>query len=95
MKNSVEMGSDKAGDILSDAATETANVAEKVGRLAASATQSIKDLTAQFADGKVPSDADFAAARRSKRRSGTERNRHSRNTGRKYIQAHHHGSCCC
>ncbi|MFK0383382.1 LysM peptidoglycan-binding domain-containing protein [Agrobacterium sp. NPDC090273] len=64
VKNSVEMGGDKAGDILSDAATETANVAEKVGRLAASATQSIKDLTGQFADGEVPSDADFAAARK-------------------------------
>jgi len=64
VKNSVEMGSDKAGDILSDAAQETANIADKVGRLAASATQSIKDLTTLFADGKVPSDADFAAARK-------------------------------
>ncbi|MQB02906.1 LysM peptidoglycan-binding domain-containing protein [Agrobacterium tumefaciens] len=64
VKNSVEMGSDKAGDILSDAAQETANIADKVGRLAASATQSIKDLTTLFADSKVPSDADFAAARK-------------------------------
>lgn len=64
VKNSVEMGADKAGDILSDAATETANIAEKVGRLAASSTQSIKDLTALFSDGKVPSDQDFAAARK-------------------------------
>ncbi len=64
VKNSVEMGSDKAGDILSDAAQETANIADKVGRLAVSATQSIKDLTTLFADSKVPSDADFAAARK-------------------------------
>ncbi|MDA5632450.1 MULTISPECIES: LysM peptidoglycan-binding domain-containing protein [Rhizobium/Agrobacterium group] len=64
VKNSVEMGGDKAGDILSDAAEETANIADKVGRLAASATQSIKDLTTLFADSKVPSDADFAAARK-------------------------------
>lgn len=64
VKNSVEIGSDKAGDILSDAAQETANIADKVGRLAASATQSIKDLTTLFADSKVPSDADFAAARK-------------------------------
>ncbi|WP_035198064.1 LysM peptidoglycan-binding domain-containing protein [Agrobacterium tumefaciens] len=64
VKNSVEMVSDKAGDILSDAAQETANIADKVGRLAASATQSIKDLTTLFADSKVPSDADFAAARK-------------------------------
>ncbi|MGP4665803.1 LysM peptidoglycan-binding domain-containing protein [Agrobacterium pusense] len=64
VKNSVEMGADKAGDILSDAAEETANIADKVGRLAASATQSIKDLTTLFADSKVPSDADFAAARK-------------------------------
>jgi nucleoid-associated protein YgaU/ElaB/YqjD/DUF883 family membrane-anchored ribosome-binding protein len=64
VKNSVEMGGDKAGDILSDAAEETANIADKVGRLAASATQSIKDLTTLFADSKVPSDADFATARK-------------------------------
>ncbi|UXT48426.1 LysM peptidoglycan-binding domain-containing protein [Agrobacterium tumefaciens] len=64
VKNSVEMGGDKAGDILSDAAEETANIADKVGRLAASATQSIKDLAGLFADEKVPSDADFAAARK-------------------------------
>lgn len=64
VKNSVEMGADKAGDILSDAAEETANIADKVGRRAASATQSIKDLTTLFADSKVPSDADFAAARK-------------------------------
>lgn len=64
VKNSVEMGADKAGDILSDAAEETANIADKVGRLAASATQSIKDMTTLFADNKVPSDADFAAARK-------------------------------
>ncbi|KAA3504518.1 LysM peptidoglycan-binding domain-containing protein [Rhizobium rhizogenes] len=64
VKNSVEMGGDKAGDILSDAAEETANIADKVGRLAASATQSIKDLTTLFTDSKVPSDADFAAARK-------------------------------
>lgn len=64
VKNSVEMGGDKAGDILSDAAEETANIADKVGRLAASATQSIKDMASLFADNKVPSDADFAAARK-------------------------------
>ncbi|MFB7145082.1 LysM peptidoglycan-binding domain-containing protein [Agrobacterium deltaense] len=64
VKNSVEMGADKAGEILSDAAEETANIADKVGRRAASATQSIKDLTTLFADSKVPSDADFAAARK-------------------------------
>ncbi|MDZ7926600.1 MAG: LysM peptidoglycan-binding domain-containing protein [Agrobacterium sp.] len=64
VKNSVEMGGDKAGDILSDAAQETTNIADKVGRLAASATQSIKDMTTLFADSKVPSDADFAAARK-------------------------------
>lgn len=64
VKNSVEMGADKAGDILSDAAEETANIADKVGRRAASATQSIKDLTTLFADSKVPSDADFSAARK-------------------------------
>ncbi|KVK55926.1 peptidoglycan-binding protein LysM [Agrobacterium deltaense] len=64
VKNSVEMGADKAGDILSDAAEETANIADKVGRRAASATQSIKDLTTLFSDSKVPSDADFAAARK-------------------------------
>ncbi|EMS98419.1 hypothetical protein H009_06652 [Agrobacterium tumefaciens str. Cherry 2E-2-2] len=64
VKNSVEMGADKAGDILSDAAEETANIADKVGRRAASATQSIKDLTTLFADSKVPSDADFATARK-------------------------------
>ncbi len=64
VKNSVEMGADKAGDILSDAAEETANIADKVGRRAASATQSIKDLSGLFADNKVPSDADFAAARK-------------------------------
>ncbi|MCZ4430838.1 LysM peptidoglycan-binding domain-containing protein [Agrobacterium sp. SOY23] len=64
VKNSVEMGGDKAGDILSDAAEETANIADKVGRLAASATQSIKDMASLFADNKVPSDADFATARK-------------------------------
>ncbi|CUX52110.1 MULTISPECIES: LysM peptidoglycan-binding domain-containing protein [Agrobacterium] len=64
VKNSVEMGADKAGDILSDAAEETANIADKVGRRAASATQSIKDMASLFADNKVPSDADFAAARK-------------------------------
>ena len=64
VKNSVEMGGDKAGDILTDAAEETANIADKVGRLAASATQSIKDLSGLFADSKVPSDADFATARK-------------------------------
>lgn len=64
VKNSVEMGGDKAGDILSDAAEETANIADKVGRRAASATQSIKDMASLFADNKVPSDADFAAARK-------------------------------
>jgi len=64
VKNSVEMGADKAGDILSDAAEETANIADKVGRRAASATQSIKDMASLFADNNVPSDADFAAARK-------------------------------
>jgi nucleoid-associated protein YgaU len=64
VKNSVEMGGEKAGDLLSDAAQETANVADKVGRLAASATQSIKDLTSQFADNKVPTNEEFAAARK-------------------------------
>lgn len=67
VKNSVEMGADKAGDILSDAAEETASIADKVGRRAASATQSIKDMASLFADNKVPSDADFAAARKRSR----------------------------
>ena len=64
VKNSVEMGGEKAGDLLSDAAKDTANIAEKVGRLAESATQSIKDMTGRFADNKVPSDEEFAAARK-------------------------------
>ncbi len=64
VKNSLEMGSDKAGDLLSDAAKETTNIAEKVGRLAESATQSIKDMTGRFADNNVPSNEDFAAARK-------------------------------
>ena len=64
VKNSVEMGSEKAGDLLSDAAKETANIADKVGRLAASATQSIKDMTGRFADNKVPTNEEFAADRK-------------------------------
>ena len=64
VKNSVEMGSEKAGDLLSDAAKETANIADKVGRLAESANQSIRDMTGRFADNKVPSNEDFAAARK-------------------------------
>lgn len=64
VKNSVEMGGEKAGDLLTDAAQETANVADKVGRLAASATQSIKDLTGQFADNKVPTNEEFATSRK-------------------------------
>lgn len=64
VKNSVEMGGEKAGDLLSDAAKDTANIAEKVGRLAESATQSIKDMTGRFADNKVPSNEEFAAARK-------------------------------
>ncbi|KQO75438.1 LysM peptidoglycan-binding domain-containing protein [Rhizobium sp. Leaf262] len=63
VKNSVEMGGEKAGDLLSDAAKETENVADKVGRLAESANQSIKDMTGRFADNKVPSNEEFAAAR--------------------------------
>lgn len=63
VKNGVETGVDKAGELLSDAARETTNIADKVGRLAASATQSIKDMTTLFADRGIPSDADFAAAR--------------------------------
>lgn len=63
VKNSVEMGNEKAGDLLSDAAEETANVADKVGRLAASATETIKELTGQFSDNKVPTNEEFAAAR--------------------------------
>ncbi|WP_296104049.1 LysM peptidoglycan-binding domain-containing protein [uncultured Agrobacterium sp.] len=64
VKNSVEMGSEKAGDLLSDAAGETTNVADKVGRLAESATKSIKDMSNLFSDNKVPSNEDFAAARK-------------------------------
>ncbi|WP_421362664.1 LysM peptidoglycan-binding domain-containing protein [Agrobacterium rosae] len=64
VKNSVEMGGEKAGDLLSDAAKDTENVAEKVGRLAESANQSIKDMTGRFADNKVPSNEEFAAARK-------------------------------
>ncbi|WP_320199374.1 LysM peptidoglycan-binding domain-containing protein [Agrobacterium sp. rho-13.3] len=64
VKNSVEMGSEKAGDLLSDAAKDTANIADKVGRLAASATQSIKDMTGRFADNKVPTNEEFAADRK-------------------------------
>ncbi len=63
VKNSVEMGSEKSGDLLSDAAKETTNIAEKVGRLAEAATQSIKDMTGRFADNKVPTNEEFAAAR--------------------------------
>ncbi len=64
VKNSVEMGSEKAGDLLSDAAKDTTNIAEKVGRLAESANKSIKDMSNLFADGKVPSNEEFAAARK-------------------------------
>ncbi len=64
VKNSVEMGGEKAGDLLSDAAKDTSNIADKVGRLAESATQSIKDMTGRFADKKVPSNEEFAAARK-------------------------------
>lgn len=64
VRNSVEMGSEKSGELLSDAAKETTNIAEKVGRLAEAATQSIKDMTGRFADNKVPSNEDFAASRK-------------------------------
>jgi nucleoid-associated protein YgaU len=64
VKNSVEMGSEKAGDLLSDAAKDTTNIAEKVGRLAESANKSIKDMSNLFADSKVPSNDEFAAARK-------------------------------
>lgn len=64
VKNSVEMGSEKAGDLLSDAAKDTTNIAEKVGRLAESANKSIKDMSNLFADNKVPSNEEFAAARK-------------------------------
>lgn len=64
VKNSVEMGSEKAGDLLSDAAKDTATIADKVGRLAESANQSIRDMTGRFADNKVPSNEEFAAARK-------------------------------
>lgn len=64
VKNSVEMGSEKAGDLLSDAAKDTTNIAEKVGRLAESANKSIKDMSNLFADSKVPSNEEFAAARK-------------------------------
>lgn len=65
VKNSVEMGGEKAGDLLSEAAKETANIADKVGRLAEQANQSIRDMTGRFADNKVPSNEDFAAGRKS------------------------------
>ena len=58
------MGSEKAGDLLSDAAKDTTNIAEKVGRLAESANKSIKDMSNLFADSKVPSNEEFAAARK-------------------------------
>ncbi|NTF31376.1 LysM peptidoglycan-binding domain-containing protein [Rhizobium skierniewicense] len=64
VKNSVEMGGEKAGDLLSDAAKDTETVADKVGRLAESANQSIKDMTGRFADSKVPSNDEFTAARK-------------------------------
>ncbi|WHA40290.1 LysM peptidoglycan-binding domain-containing protein [Agrobacterium larrymoorei] len=64
VKNSVEMGGEKAGDLLSDAAQETANIADKVGRLAESTTKSIKDMTGLFADNKVPTNEEFAGARK-------------------------------
>ncbi|MBB3948008.1 nucleoid-associated protein YgaU [Rhizobium skierniewicense] len=64
VKNSVEMGGEKAGDLLTDAAKDTETVADKVGRLAESANQSIKDMTGRFADGKVPSNDEFTAARK-------------------------------
>ncbi|MGP4690892.1 LysM peptidoglycan-binding domain-containing protein [Agrobacterium cavarae] len=64
VKNSVEMGSEKAGDLLSDAAKDTTNIAEKVGRLAESTNKSIKDMSNLFADSKVPSNEEFAAARK-------------------------------
>ena len=64
VKNSVEMGSEKAGDLLSDAAKDTTNLADKVGRLAESANKSIKDMGNLFADNKVPSNEEFAAARK-------------------------------
>lgn len=64
VKNSVEMGSEKAGDLLSDAAKDTTNIAEKVGRLAESANKSIKDMSNLFADSKVPSNEEFAATRK-------------------------------
>lgn len=60
----VTTDNDKAGDILSDTAKETANIADKVGRLAESATQSIKDMTGRFAENKVPSNEEFAASRK-------------------------------
>lgn len=64
VKNSVEMGGEKAGDLLSDAAKDTTNIADKVGRLAESANKSIKDMSNLFADNKVPSNEEFANARK-------------------------------
>ncbi|WP_313617261.1 LysM peptidoglycan-binding domain-containing protein [Agrobacterium sp.] len=63
VKDAVELGGQSASDILNDAAEETTKVADKVARLAASATDSINQMTGLFTDGKVPSDADYAAAR--------------------------------
>lgn len=63
VKDAVELGGDSAGNILTDAAEETAKVAEKVGRLAAATNDSIKELTGLFADKKIPGNDAFAAAR--------------------------------
>lgn len=63
VKDAVELGGQSASDILNDAAEETTKVAEKVARLAASATDSINQMAGLFKNGNTPSDADYAAAR--------------------------------
>lgn len=63
VKDAVELGGQSASDILNDAAEETSKVADKVARLAASATDSINQMTGLFSNGAIPSDADYAAAR--------------------------------
>jgi nucleoid-associated protein YgaU/ElaB/YqjD/DUF883 family membrane-anchored ribosome-binding protein len=63
VKDAVELGGQSASDILNDAAEETSKVADKVARLAASATDSINQMTGLFSNGTMPSDADYAAAR--------------------------------
>ncbi|NTJ41998.1 LysM peptidoglycan-binding domain-containing protein [Agrobacterium larrymoorei] len=62
-QNGGQTEGEKPGELLSDSAKETATIADKVGRLAESATQSIKEMTGLFAGNTIPSNEQFAAAR--------------------------------